>query len=77
VESFDKILTVRKGKEMITFHKKLPLGMSFLPCVDLLGHVSIENTRKIALRLGLKFTGSISTCDDCLLTKIRRKTSTK
>jgi hypothetical protein len=34
VESFEKFLTVRKGKEMNTVYKKLPLGMSFLPCAE-------------------------------------------
>jgi hypothetical protein len=96
VESFDKILTERKGNEILTFHKKLPLGMRFLPCAEeitneilmivslgkqydfssfheIMGHASIETTRKTALRLGLKLTGRILTCDDCLLAKIRKK----
>jgi hypothetical protein len=100
VEYFDKLLTVKKGNEMISFHKKLPLGMSFLPCAeeitqervmiisprkqfdfksfhDLLGHASIENTRRTALRLGLKLTGKILTCEDCLLAKMRRKNINK
>jgi hypothetical protein len=58
------IVSPRKKYDFATFH-------------DLLEHVSIENTRKAALRLDLKLTVKISTCDDCLLAKIRRENINK
>jgi hypothetical protein len=54
------VISLRKQYDFKSFH-------------DLLGHASIENTRRTALRLGLKPTGRISTCEDCLLSKIQRK----
>ena len=40
---------------------------------DLVGHASLETTRKTAQRLGIKLTGTIKTCEDCLLPKMRKK----
>jgi hypothetical protein len=100
LESFDEFLTVRKDGQMIPFDHKIPLGMSFLSCAeviqedkamivcprkqydfktfhDLLGYYSIKNTRKTAARLGVRLTGRISTCEDCLLSKMRRKNINK
>jgi hypothetical protein len=96
IESFEELFTIKKHDQMITFHQKVPVGLSFLPCAeeiiedhlmivsprkqydfksfhDLLGHASIEITRRTAVRLGIKLTGRISTCEDCLLAKIKRK----
>jgi hypothetical protein len=58
------IVSPRKQYEFKSFH-------------DLLGHASFENTRKTVLRLGLRPTGRISTCEDCLLAKIRRENINK
>jgi gag-polypeptide of LTR copia-type/Zinc knuckle len=62
----DKAMIVcpRKQYDFKTFH-------------NLLGHYSIENTRKTAARLGIRLTGRISTCEDCLLSKMRRKNINK
>jgi hypothetical protein len=100
IESFDESLTIRKNNLIITFHQKIPVGMSFLPCAeerkndhillitprkqydfkrfhDMLRHVSIENTKNTAARLGIKLTGRITSCEDCLLAKMKRKNINK
>jgi hypothetical protein len=56
------IVSPRRKYDFKTFH-------------DLLGHFSIKNTRKTAARLTIRLTGKIYTCEDCLLSKMRRKTS--
>lgn len=43
----------------------------------MLVHFSIENTRKTTARLGIRLTGRISTCEDCLLSKMRKKNINK
>jgi hypothetical protein len=52
VESFDNPRTVRKGKEMITFHKKLPLGMSFFSFAE---EIQEERVMVISLRKKIDF----------------------
>ena len=44
---------------------------------QMLGHASIELTKKTANRLGIKLVGSLKTCEDCILAKIRRKNLNK
>jgi hypothetical protein len=58
------IVSPRRQYDFKTFH-------------DFLGHFSIKNIRKTAARLGIRLTGRISTCEDCLLSKMRRKNINK
>jgi hypothetical protein len=41
----------------------------------MLGHALEKNTRKAANRLGIKLTGQLTACEECILAKIRQKTS--
>jgi hypothetical protein len=100
IESFNELLTIRKKDSIITFHHKIPVGKSFLPCAeeqkndqiylmtpkrqydfkkfhDMIGHASIENTKNTANEMGIKLTGKIVSCEDCLLAKMKRKNINK
>jgi hypothetical protein len=44
---------------------------------DMIGHALIENTKNTANEMGIKLTGKMISCDDCLLAKMKRKNINK
>jgi hypothetical protein len=58
------LLTPRKQYDFKKFH-------------DMLGHASIESNKITAARMGIKLTGKIISCEDCLLAKMKRKNINK
>jgi hypothetical protein len=55
-------LIVNEQKEMniMKFHR-------------MLGHPSVDSTKETAKRIGLKLTGKLEECEDCMLAKMRKK----
>ena len=54
------VATERKEMRLETYHR-------------MLGHPSIDSTKLTARDMGLKLTGNLKTCENCMLAKIRRK----
>jgi hypothetical protein len=58
------LITSRKQYDFKKFH-------------DMIGHASIENSKITAAKMGIKLTGKIISCEDCLLAKMKRKNINK
>jgi hypothetical protein len=58
------LITPRKHYDFKKFH-------------DFIGHASIENTKITVAKMGIKLTGKIISCEDCLLAKMKRKNINK
>jgi hypothetical protein len=83
--SFNKILKMGRGHLMglrmkpIREYGLIGGGYTFQSIMkshELLGHPSIESTRKTAQMMNVKLTGKVTRCKDCILAKVKR-TNTK